>query len=193
MKKTFLLFSWVFVIGACNKPVEPPAEFHPKMKYINLDDTTVAFNHFAFFDLDGNGEKDVLFSTLFVGDPLYEQDKKQWLVTSSFNANLPVSDHETIPMLSLLDSVPINDFSGYHWYNASSIVLAQKIIGVTSPPYWEGEWKEAINRFVPIQLKKGGTVYNGWIEVSFRLANEMIILHRAAVCVEANKTVKAGK
>ena len=197
MKKIFFSATCIFLLAACTKnkpePTQPPATTHPAMTYLNLHDTAVAFNRAASFDLDGNGEKDVYFSTLLVGDPVYQVDKRQWLVSSSFNANLPVNANEQIPVLRSQDSIPVVNFSGYSWYNASSILLAQKILSDNQPPYWEGAWKEAFHRFIPIQIIKQDGLYNGWVEVSFSTAEEKVILHKAAVSTEANKTIKAGK
>jgi hypothetical protein len=130
---------------------------------------------------------------MLVGDPIEQKDKKQWLVTSSFEANLPVNSTEQIPVLRHLDSIPLNNFSGYAWYNASSIVLSQKTVPVTSPPYWEGDWKDASHRYVPIQVEKQNGLYNGWIEVSFSIDNEKLILHKTAISKEPNKGIMVGK
>lgn len=179
---------------ACKKsPPEPPVQPHPSMFVKDLSDSSLVFGKIASFDLDDNGEKDVLFSTQLVGDPVEQKDKKQWRVTTSFNANLPVNSTEHIPVLRYLDSISLNDFSGYAWYNASSILLSQKTLTMTTPPFWEGDWKEASHRFVPIQLRKQDGLYNGWIEVSFSTASEKLTLHRTAICKEANKSVIAGK
>jgi hypothetical protein len=194
MKKTISLCLVLMLAVACKKTgVEPDVAPYPSLIVKDLSDTSIAFGRIAYLDLDDNGEKDVLFSTQLVGDPIEQKDKKQWFVTSSFNANLPVNGTEHIPVLRYLDSIPLNDFSGYVWYNASSIVLSQKTITMRTAPYWEGDWKEASHRFVPIQLKKQNELYNGWIEVSFSIGNEKLTLHKAAICKEANKSIIAGK
>ena len=192
--KRVVFFALMGSLLACKKNlVEQTPVAHPKMAYSNLSDSAVVFGRSASFDLDGNGEKDIYFGTLLVGDPVSQQDKKQWLVTSSFNANLPVNTSENIPMLNLNDSIPLSDFPGYGWYNASSIVLSQKIIGVTGAPYWEGRWKDASHRFIPVQLRKNNDLYNGWVEISFDTLNAKLILHKAAVSFEPNKSILAGK
>ncbi len=194
MKKTIWLVLVLLMAIACKKPSsEPPVELYPSMLVKDLADSSLVFGKIASFDLDDNGEKDVLFSTQLVGDPVEQKDKRQWMVTSSFNASLPVNNTEHIPVLRYLDSISLNNFSGYAWYNASQILLSQKTITMTTPPFWEGDWKEASHRFVPIQLKKQDGLYNGWIEVSFSMAEEKLILHKAGVCKEANKNIVAGK
>jgi hypothetical protein len=194
MKRMTLFFGLAVFLSACEKNhVEVPLIPSVKMIYINLSDSAVVFGRSASFDLDGNGEKDIHFGTLLVGDPISQQDKKQWLVTSSFNTSLPVNINEDIPVLNLNDSIPVADFSGYNWYNASSILLSQKIISMTIPPYWEGTWKDVLHRFIPIQLKRYNSLFNGWVEISFDKLQEKVILHKAAVSEEPNKMAIAGK
>jgi hypothetical protein len=183
----------VFFIASCKKVSEPEEEFLPKMSYINLSDTVLNFSGSPIiFDLNGDGQKDVRFNTLLVGDPLYQVDKKQWLVTTSFDTNLPIQD-ERMPVMHSMDDIPITDFLGYNWYNANSVLLAQRIEGMTGQLYWEGDWKEANHNYIPIQIKRDNALYNGWVEVSFSINNEKLILHNAAICKEKNRPIKAGK
>jgi hypothetical protein len=194
MKKIISLGFVLMIAVACKKPPpEPPVPSYPSMLVKDLADSSLAFGRIASIDLDDNGEKDVFFSTQLVGDPIEQKDKKQWMVNTSFNVSLPVNSTEHIPVLRYLDSIPLNDFAGYEWYNASSILLSQKTITMTTPPFWEGDWKEASHRFVPIQLKKQDGLYNGWIEVSFSTTDEKLTLHKAAICKLANKSILAGK
>ena len=190
MKRTLWLGLISMMAVACRKPPpEPPIQRHPSMVVKDLADSSVALGRYAHFDLDNNGQKDVLFSTQSVGYDNGSIVKQQWTVNTSFYANLPVNSTEQIPVLQYLDSISINDFSGYAWYNASSIVLSQKIYSFTAPPFWEGDWKESYHCFVPVQLVKQDGLYNGWIEVSFSTTTEKLTLHRMAICKEANKSI----
>jgi len=162
------------------------------MSYTNLQDTVIHFHRAAKFDINGDGAWDVLFITELVGDPIYKVDKMQWLVSSSFYANLPVNANESIPVLQMDHQIPVKDFSGYSWYNASTICLAQKIIGFDSS-YWDGDWKIASHNFIPIQVVKNRALYNGWIDVSFDASQETLILHKAAISKEAGRDIVAGK
>jgi len=190
--KLTLLLCPLLLLAACHKVVEPAEQFLPKMSYKNLADTAIVFGRGASFDMDGNGTKDIYFGTQLVGDPIEKHDKKQWLVVSSFNTNLPVNVNENIPVINANDNIPIEDFSGYSWYNASEIVLAQKIITLTGS-YWDGQWKEASHRFVPLQIKTENHRYNGWVEISFNATGEKLILHRAAICSTPDVAIEAGK
>jgi hypothetical protein len=183
----------LLLLTNCKKEaVKPPAASHPQMQYLDLNDTAVIFNRSASFDLDKNGSKDIHFHTMLVADPLTQQDKKQWWVTSSFYANLPVNDNEEIPFMQKSDSIYLTGFSGYNWYNASAVKLVQKVFSPTAPPYWEGKWKDASQRFVAIQIINNNNLYNGWVEISFNKNEEKLIIHRAAISKEANKEIKAG-
>ena len=193
MKTTKFALALMVIISACSKPPVKPTDDYPKMIYQNFSDSAVLFDRSASFDLDGNGEKDIRFSTLLVGDPLSQQDKRQWLAVCSFNTSLPVNNNESMPVLDFDNLIPINDFSGYRWYNASGIVLSQKVFSMSAPPYWEGAWKDASHRFIPIQLNKNNLFYNGWVEVSFDKMQEKIILHKSAVSEQPGKAVLAGK
>ncbi|MGN6165332.1 MAG: hypothetical protein ACTHOF_12400 [Flavisolibacter sp.] len=192
-KAIWMALAFAAIVGCKKDHPQPINEHHPSMVYKNFADSSIAFGKGASFDLDDNGEKDILFSTQLVGDPIEQKDKEQWMVTTSFNANLPVNNTENIPVLGYLDRIPVNAFLGYTWYNASSILLSQKTITMTLPAYWEGQWKDVSHRFIAIQLQKLDGLYNGWIEVSFSMAGERLILHKAAICKEPNKNVLAGK
>ena len=195
MKKLVYSLILLWIASSCDKPepLKPPSEEHPKMKYMNLADISVIFGRGAFLDVDQDGTKDILFSTQLVGDPINQVDKMQWFVTSSFDTNLPVNDDENVPMMNYGDSIAVNNFPGYHWYNASTVVLTQKIISNNIPPYWEGGWKQASHRYLPIQVKKNNQLFNGWIELSFNAPGEKIVLHKTAITIESNKTIIAGK
>jgi hypothetical protein len=197
MKKVIFIFAGFLTLISCEKTViqeEKPIESHPQMFYKNFGDTAVLFGRGASFDLNDDGSKDIYFTTLLLGDPIAKQDKRQWYVQSSFFANLPVNDNENIPQLSAGDSIPVNNFSGYTWYNASNILLAQKVFYETQePPSWEGNWKTAQHQFIPIQIIQNSKYYNGWIEISFSMSAEKAIIHRSGISKQENQTVQAGK
>ena len=194
MKRVALVIGVIWMLAACKKStVQQPDAPHPAMNYINLSDTAISFGRFASFDLDGNGVKDISFSTLLVGDAVNRQDKKQFLVATAQFTYLPVNSEEAIPVMQAADEIPVHNFNGYTWFDISYILLAQKLIGIDKPPYWEGQWKAAAHRFIPLQIKRANALYNGWVEIRFSAAEEKIYLHRAAVCKEAGVTIKAGR
>ena len=194
MKPGFLFLFLAIAFLSCRKtnPLPNPVKA-PEMHHIDLKDSVIAWNKAAFFDFDGNGTKDIYFATVIVGDPVYQQDKWQWVITSSFYTNLPVNAEEKIPVLIKSASIPVQNFQGFSWYNASSVILAQKIIGVAGPVYWLGDWKNAVHQFIPFQVIRQEGLFNGWIEVSFETNEEKLVLHKAAISKEANRDTRAGE
>ena len=96
-------------------------------------------------------------------------------------------------MLNSGDAITIKKHTGFNWYNASSLVIAEKIIGETGPARWEGNWKNADHKYFALQVRRGTLRFNGWVELSFKTATEEFVLHRAAISKEPGKDVIAGK
>ncbi len=192
--RSFLIVSLLAVFFSCKKDrvKEPQPVVPPAMTIVNLHDTAVVFNKGAYFDVNGDGHKDIYFTTLLVGDPIEMADKKQWLVMSSFYTNLPVNNDEMLPDFAEGAAVPVHNFDSYRWYNASSVVLAQKTIPLGQPEYWTGNWKDADRKYIAFQLIKNTGLYNGWVEVSFDTTAEKIILHRYAISQVPGRTILTG-
>lgn len=200
LRKSFWMFRFIILLAAalfvisCNKVVEPEEEFLPKMNYINLSDTALSFgDRPIIFDLDGDGQNDIRFNTLLVGDPVNQVDKRQWYAYGYPTTNLAINDDDKMPVLPYMQDIPVTNFSGYTWYNANQVLLVQRIEGSTGQPYWEGDWKNANHHYIPIQIIRNNALYSGWIEVSFSTNNQKLILHKAALCKEENRLIKAGK
>jgi hypothetical protein len=194
MTKLIVFCATVIVFGACKKdpaPAPPPPTPHPKMRYTNLNSRPVPFGGLHRIDMDGDNNLDVTFSTILVGDPLAEVDKEQYIVTTPLHASLLVNDQEETPVFNLGDSIKIEGHRQSLWYNASSVILAQKIIGFSSE-HWEGNWRNTERKYAGLQIEKNGLRYNGWVELSFSTTLNQIILHRAAIAEEAGKPVRAG-
>ena len=192
--KHILFFAVILnVLVSCKKDrTDPVPDTVPEMIYMDLKDSAIYFNKAAFFDFDGDRQKDIYFGTMLVGDPVMQADKKQWLVMSSFYTNLPVNGNENIPVLNVSDPIPVQTFPGYNWYNASSVLLTQKVITDHAGSYWLGEWRNASHQFIPFQIIRSTGLFNGWVEVSFDMDSEKLLLHKAAVSREPYRMVKAG-
>ncbi|MCW3107079.1 MAG: hypothetical protein JWQ09_1585 [Segetibacter sp.] len=183
----------IMLSAGCRKETAtPPVVTLPLMNYVDLHDRQIKFNQSLSVDVNGDGSKDVYFFTELLGDPILKRDYRQYLVASSFYTSLPVNNNEQIPLLSKEAPISLTAHTGYEWYNGSNIVLAQKVISETGPDWWDGEWKNAAHKYVPIQVAKDSLMYYGWVEISFDTQAENIIAHKAAVCKEAGKEVKAG-
>jgi hypothetical protein len=57
---------------------------------------------------------------------------------------------------------------------------------------WEGNWKTATKKYLPIQVRKNNLRFNGWIELTVDTLHEKIILHRAAISKAGEKEIIAG-
>jgi hypothetical protein len=125
-----------------------------------------------------------------VGDPVLQRDRKQFVVNSGIKRNLLNDANDQSPVLNKMDTISKKQ-QGYLWWQISSIVLAEKI-STDSGSSWEGLWKNASHNYLPIQVEKNGRLYHGWIELSFSTTGEKLVLHRAAISSEEEKTVKAG-
>ena len=198
--KVIHMFTGLLVLMAtgCSKdniqPVGTPVPAAEQMEYFDLNDTSVKANDRAFsIDLNHDGRKDIAFSTLLVGDPILQQDKLLFLVSTNIGVHLPVDSHESTPVLHKEELIPLDDFSDYHWFELSSVLLVQKIITLTAPVAWQGPWLHAVHRYIPYQLMGSGGRFNGWLELSVDVAKEQIIIHRAAISKAPEKVVFAGK
>ena len=176
------------MLQSCKKSaIDQPANLP-----IDLKDSTIVFGKYASYDLNGDGQRDLLFHTQLVGDPVSQRDKRQWLISSSFFTNLAVDHEEKIPAMHQGEHIPVGNFAPYHWYNASSILLAQKNIGLNSID-WEGQWLDLSHRFIPFQVIKDNGLFNGWVEASFQKSGEKLVLHRAFLSNSPNTAIKAGE
>jgi len=169
----------------------PPDSTDPKMQYTELNDKAVGFNSSYSIDLDKDGRSDFSFSTVLVGDPILRRDYRQYYINSNLYTNCQVNDNEETPVLQKGDKIASVPLEGFHWYNASLVVIAQKIIEENGTS-WSGNWKQVAHAYQPVSILKGDKTYYGWIELSFDMQTEKIILHRAAVAKEADVEVKAG-
>jgi len=191
MKKILLILLPVFSLTACKKtevidPVHPPA-----MHYTSLEGMEISNKQSKAIDLDGNGVTDYLFTTVSVGDPLLQVDKLQFYVYSRAEAYLLFDSQDQSPILNKNDRIALEQ-NDYTWYGVSANLLAQEVTGMTGPSYWEGRWKDASHQYLPVQMKKNGLRYLGWIELSFPTGLEKLMLHRAALSTEPEREVKAG-
>jgi hypothetical protein len=193
--RTLVVILFVFsLVTSCRKSGED-INFPDSSQayYMDLQGQEIKMNMHTALDLNRDGEKDISFGTILVGDPVFGVDKRQYVVSTGINSFLSVDQDEKIPVLQAGDSIPVENFRGYNWYNATYIVLARKITGVDKPSYWEGSWKDARHNYIALQLKNRNLRYNGWVEISFDMAAEKIILHRACLSKQPEKSLICDK
>jgi hypothetical protein len=196
MKNMLFLLLPFALLASCKKPYIPanpasaPVTSHPAMRYTDLHDATVRAHKSCRLDIDGDGSTDFYFFVQRVGDPMLQIDKVQYIAASGISRNLLVNDESESPVLQAGDSITL-ERTGFNWWEISETLLAEKRIGNTEN-WWEGLWKSAQHRFLPVQVQQGSTRYNGWVELSMNRNTEELILHRAAISLEARKSVLAG-
>lgn len=194
MKKILLAAMTGALFIACNKgPLTipaPPVLQHPAMLYKDLHDSVVKYGRLQTVNVDNDGSYDFLFSVLLVGDPVLQRDRMQFYAHSRIKRNLLNSDIDESPMLNKGDSIS-KVHKGYTWWEISAIVLTEKITDYNGS-FWQGRWKNADHKYLPIQVDKNKKLYHGWIELSFNAAEEKLILHKAALSKEEDKAVVAG-
>lgn len=195
MRKILQVVAVAFTIVACtkepvrSKPESPPSS-HPEMIYSDLQNAEVYYGKTQFVDVDRDGSKDFFFGVQLVGDPVLQRDRMQFYTFSGIKRNLLNNDVDESPMLNRSDSISKNH-PGYTWWEISAIVLAEKITDYNGS-YWQGLWKNADHKYLPLQIEKDKKLYHGWIELSFRPDEGKLILHRSAISKEEEKPVLAG-
>ena len=190
MKPLFFLLIVLVFIG-CKKETlrQPPAQ---QMEYKDLQQKEIGYNEFTRLDLDDNGTLDVAFTTYHIGDPLMQMDKIQFCAKSLIDSYFPVTADDNVQILNAGDWITTKSKTNYEWYQITLLVMAQKNIPLSGSVYWTGNWKSAHHNYLPVQLDKQGKRYNGWVELSYDIEKEKIILHRSAISKIANMDIKAG-
>lgn len=191
MKLYYYLFLLSAVMSSCKVQDLPAPGYDPQMRYTDMQNEEMKITQPCFLDIDGDGSTDFSFSTMLVGDPILQRDRLQFIAHSKIGTNLLNNENDQSPVLNNGDKISLIQ-TGYEWFELSSIVLAEKITGMTEPIHWAGLWKNATHRYLPVQLKKNGKFYYGWIELSFDNLSEKLVLHKSAISIEAGKEIKAG-
>ena len=193
LQQFFYCLTIVLILASCRKAHAPSPLPANDLQFSDLNDREVKYKGpAAIIDLNKDNEPDLVFGVLPVGDPLNNVDKTQFRVSSGIFTRLPVNHLEQVPMLDRSDTVFLNNFNGYNWYEISSVILVEKVEDVAGTIVWRGNWQTAAKNYLPVQVLKNEQRFNGWVELSFDLANEKIILHRAAISKHPERNTRAG-
>lgn len=194
MKRFIVPLVACIILASCKKDkvhIPPPPE-HPQMTYTDFQNFEIGQGTSKQFDIDGNGSIDFMFGTILIGDPILIRDRLQFLGLSAVSAYVLADPFNNSLVLNGGATIASAAPAGFGWFEVQDILLAEKITPMNGPVFWEGNWKDASHKYLPLQVRKDGQVYNGWIELSMNKATEKLILHKAAVSKEAGKNVKAG-
>jgi hypothetical protein len=185
----------LLLFASCSKPVEvtPPTIPHPQMQPFSLHEKAIRYGGTSLqIDANNDGRTDLVFGVQLVGDPLAKVDKRRFLVSADFYTSLPVTEDEQVKVLSKSEAIPLIDFNGSRWYNASSVILAERVQDLASNISWNGNWLQVSHQYLPFQVLRNNQRYNGWIELSVDKKAEQVVLHRGAISTEPEKAIKAG-
>ena len=193
MKGKYLMagIAGLMILSGCRKEkVENPVEGHPKMTYTTVNIELKSWSSKSV-DIDGDNRKDFAFEVLPIGDPVQQRDKYKFYAYSTIHTSLLSDDLDFPPILEKGETVkPVHP--GYAWWPITASELAQKVVPVNGPVFWEGVFKNASKKYLPMKMKKNDLEYFGWIEISIDQAESKLIVHRIALSTEAGKVVKAG-
>jgi hypothetical protein len=191
MYKYFIL-AGLIALSACHKTADAPAVTHPQMDYTEINQE-ISFGQAIYVDPDNNGSQDFLFYTIKTGDPGLAKEYYQYHFGSSYAASVAVDSlTDQTPALTKNAAISGTMPAGLQWYNASGVMMTRKVVSHTGAPSWEGPWANAHHQYLAIRILRAGLLYYGWLEVSFNTATEKTIVHRAAICRQADVEVKAG-
>ena len=195
MKKIVLAGMIALASVSCKKEKittqpQPPVT-NPVMQYLELGNRAIPFGQHSIVDVDRDGQDDLLFSTMLVGDPIHQLDRRMYFVSSSTQTKLLQNNDNQSPVLNKNDQVMLLH-PGYQWLEVTSLLLAEKVVPVQGNSFWRGLWQEANHQYLPIQVHRTNQTFQGWVELSFDKTQERMILHKAALSTEPDKTVRAG-
>lgn len=199
MKTPFLTIITIIIIWntACNKPINLPQ--YPdvpatEMDYMHWENAEVGYGKNALVaDINKDGRYDFIFGVQLVGDPLAKVDKLQFMVTGNYHSFLASNNAEETPIFSYMNSIPMSNFNGYSWYNASGLKLFEKITTMNNTHYWQGNWKNATKKYIGFYLYIQQKRYYGWVELSANTTKETLQIHRAGISKKPEQPVIAGK
>jgi hypothetical protein len=188
LRYSLILLMTIVINTGCHKS----SEHNPVMLYTNLNDEEINEQSHKALDFNNDGKSDLSFTTKFIGDPSQNRAIFQYLVMPlSNNTSLLVNDQGESPILKKGDQIAAT-FTGCIWYPNASVSLVQKIFEQTGS-YWYGLWHHVSHQYLAIRVIANGEPYYGWVELSIDTDAEKLVLHKMAICTEANVAVMAGK
>ena len=190
---SFRLFGFLAVVllfSACKKDVVPPA---PRSTHlIDLEGVQASPGQAQLVDMDSDGSVDFVFETTQVADPVEKKTKLQYLVYSTVGTYLCFDANDRLPVLNNRETL-VRQRPGFEWGEVTGIVMTQRVTEEDGNRYWEGSWKDAAHKYLPVAVQKESMFHMGWIELSFDKENGRLTLHRAGLSLDAQPAITVGE
>jgi hypothetical protein len=191
--KPIIIAFLIICLASCKKDTDnltPTVQ----MIYKDLSSRVVNITTPAGIDIDGDGPSDIWFEIWHTDDDILKKDEHEFMIKPGEGGKLLVNEQETSPILAKGNVIKVNRNAGYEWEANATIELATRTLyRNAASPTWEGVWKNVQRKYLAVQVNKNGSVYNGWIELSFDTVTESVKLHRSGVSLEAGKDIVAGQ
>jgi hypothetical protein len=174
-------------------PEQPRPEPVPATEKMELN-KSVKFGSSTFrLDIDKDGYNDLLFGYMLVGDASLKVDRYQLITVSPLTVAMPINASEEVALLEKSQPIPMQQNTGFEWYNASSTVLFEKIVSNTAAPLFRGPLTGSTRKYLPLQVFRQGKVYNGWVEISADPEQLTVNIHSAGISKLPDRAIKAGE
>ncbi len=198
MKNNFTIgaIALISLFTSCKKEESGTGPIVPPVETIQIDLGQKEVKYGAspvLLDFDNDGTRDFIFNVVLVGDPLLGVDKRKFMAGSGINSLFAMNDNQEVPCMSKGDSIPLQNFNEYEWHLVLSARLVERWENTAGDITWHGNWKGAVKKYLPFQLNINNKKHNGWVELSIDIANQKVILHKAAYTKEPNTAIKAGE
>lgn len=198
MKKNFVIAALAILplLLSCRKEETARAPVVPVVETINIDLAQKEIKYGSppvLLDFDNDGTRDFIFNVTLVGDPVLRVDKRKFMAGSGINTLFAVNASEQAPCMNKGDIIPLGNFKGYEWNLVLSVVLVERWENTAGEISWFGNWKAAVKKYLPFQININNKRHIGWVELSIDIANQKVVLHKAAYTKEPEKAIKAGE
>jgi len=187
----------IFLFSSCQKeesgtgPVIPPPV---ETIQIDLEQKEIKYGAApVLLDFDNDGTRDFIFNVVLVGDPAMGVVKRKFMAGSGVNSLFAMNVNQEVPCMSKGESIPLDNFNGYEWNLVLSALLVERWEDIPGNITWHGNWKNAVKKYLPFQMKINNKKHNGWVELSIDIANQKVILHKAAYSKKPETAIKTGE
>lgn len=193
MKRTFLCAALAVLLFSCDKEKDDEANTTPVFEYTDLQDRSVTYANPALLDLDKDGTADFSITTILIQSN--STGYLQFRAGSAGTARLLLNEDEYTVVLDSNVVITKGNQDAFVWSPVGTAILSALDLDKepTDNNSWSGPWKNAQEKYLPVQLVKQNKVYNGWIRMSHKSNSSEFLLHEAAISKTPNISIKAGQ